>query len=806
MDQWSPQQMADWTTTLGLPPDAAEVAENVLGRLGGAGLMELSDKRVLMKALREQGGAARVADGGWRGVAEKIIEQRDAMINLSARDSARDSPPPVAVSVDDDDDDDILVDMLVAGCDSDPDFEAMLAADLSSLSEGVPPSVAGALGDSGSVASPAVDAGESELALEHEPDAQLASEPEPEPEQEQEPTLDMDVDAELPGPAPEIEAGPTLEREQEDTGTIADAIVKAVALDGPDVDKNARLDQELRKARNAGMPESMITRVLAMATSDAGGGGGGGSVVPPELEPELELELEPEPEPEPEPELELDAILPTRVRLAHVHEVLSVMGTTTYYVLDCTDADGKQWQCLKLFDAFIQLREAMATLKEEQVPLSAPFPSKAGLIEQQLRTTAAAARWVRDCIDAPAAAAAAAVEPQEGTDKNPPFLVPWAEGAEGAWAWADARFKVWSSRRPLGEIATELEAAAETQRPVLLRTFGSSRLVAGGREAEGEGGSDGSATATATATAIATTTATAPVAETQLPVWCTWVLGLAEEQWHNESRFSGVRSLRAFYARSDALLAVLALENQVSTQLLSSCGGLLKHGGMEKEGQVNTQFQGRHFALWPHEPCRLQGHTFRLLFYFDSPGASKAKGCILIEKNPGLLDLTRERNGEFVRRIFPAGPDGQQEEGQQEPSSAAAGEPGLPGPSLASLLGQHCKRPPEARALTLRWADYTSMEEWSDAFGGHYLEEPPAPPDAGSQAKAVELLGRLTLATASTLTSLVGATEDMEEDAEDAAARAEAEAVRQRERAEQDDRDVFAAAEQALVVQHGQNH
>ena len=51
MDQWSPQQMADWTTTLGLPPDAAEVAENVLGRLGGAGLMELSDKRVLMKAL-----------------------------------------------------------------------------------------------------------------------------------------------------------------------------------------------------------------------------------------------------------------------------------------------------------------------------------------------------------------------------------------------------------------------------------------------------------------------------------------------------------------------------------------------------------------------------------------------------------------------------------------------------------------------------------------------------------------------------------------------------------------------------------
>ena len=112
----------------------------------------------------------------------------------------------------------------------------------------------------------------------------------------------------------------------------------------------------------------------------------------------------------------------------------------------------------------------------------------------------------------------------------------------------------------------------------------------------------------------------------------------------------------------------------------------------------------------------------------------------------------------------------------------------------------------QARALTLRWADYTSMEEWSDAFGGHYLEEPPAPPDAGSQAKAVELLGRLTLATASTLTSLVGATEDTEEDAEDAAARAEAEAVRQRERAEQDDRDVFAAAEQALVVQHGQNH
>jgi hypothetical protein len=98
----------------------------------------------------------------------------------------------------------------------------------------------------------------------------------------------------------------------DDAGTIADGIAKAVALDGPDADTNVRLDQELRKARSAGMPESMIKRVLAMAISDAGGGGG--SVVPPELEPEQEPEPEPEPEPEQEQEpARLDARFEIRV-------------------------------------------------------------------------------------------------------------------------------------------------------------------------------------------------------------------------------------------------------------------------------------------------------------------------------------------------------------------------------------------------------------------------------------------------------------------------------------------------------------
>ena len=52
---------------------------------------------------------------------------------------------------------------------------------------------------------------------------------------------------------------------------------------------------------------------------------------------------------------------------------------------------------------------------------------------------------------------------------------------------------------------------------------------------------------------------------------------------------------------------MLKLENQVSPELLAKCGGSAKHAMMEKEGQVNTQFQQRHFVLWPRDPCRLAG-------------------------------------------------------------------------------------------------------------------------------------------------------------------------------------------------------
>ena len=73
---------------------------------------------------------------------------------------------------------------------------------------------------------------------------------------------------------------------------------------------------------------------------------------------------------------------------------------------------------------------------------------------------------------------------------------------------------------------------------------------------------------------------------------------------------------------------------------------------MEREGQVNTQFQQRHFVLWPRDYCQLVGRSFRVLFYFEGPEAPKAKGRMLID-NPGVLDLTRERDGEFVRQIIP---------------------------------------------------------------------------------------------------------------------------------------------------------
>ena len=174
-----------------------------------------------------------------------------------------------------------------------------------------------------------------------------------------------------------------------------------------------------------------------------------------------------------------------------------------------------------------------------------------------------------------------------------------------------------------------------------------------------------------------------------------------------------------------------------------------------------------------------------MLFYFEGPEAPKAKGRVLID-NPGVLDLTRERDGEFVRQIIPdhaPSADAEPAEGGEGPDAAE--------PSLTALLSQHCKHPPEARALTLRWPDYSAMEEWSAAFDGHFLEEPPSPPDAADQPAAAE--------------QKEGEKESAEDD-EDAAARVEAEKVRERLRSEQEDRDVLAMAEQALAVPRGEHH
>ena len=82
------------------------------------------------------------------------------------------------------------------------------------------------------------------------------------------------------------------------------------------------------------------------------------------------------------------------------------------------------------------------------------------------------------------------------------------------------------------------------------------------------------------------------------------------------------------------------------------------------------------------------------------------------------------------------------------------------------------------------------MEEWIDAFGGHLLDEPPASSNPGG---AIEFVGRMSLATASTLTStdvsnaggqakavgllsrLSSLVQPKEEPEDDAVARAEAE-------------------------------
>ena len=116
-----------------------------------------------------------------------------------------------------------------------------------------------------------------------------------------------------------------------------------------------------------------------------------------------------------------------------------------------------------------------------------------------------------------------------------------------------------------------------------------------------------------------------PLSETHLPVWCTHVRNLAEERLQNQ--------LRLFFSWKDAEIAILKLERDVSPSLLEKCGGAHMVDHVEKEGQVNTSFKTRHFVLWPRRRCELVARGFRVLYYFDSPTATKAKGRVLID-NP----------------------------------------------------------------------------------------------------------------------------------------------------------------------------
>jgi hypothetical protein len=161
-------------------------------------------------------------------------------------------------------------------------------------------------------------------------------------------------------------------------------------------------------------------------------------------------------------------------------------------------------------------------------------------------------------------------------------------------------------------------------------------------------------------------------------------------------------------------MAILSLDVELSRDLLAKCGGIHIEGLMEKEGQVNTSFQERHFVLWPREECLLVSRGFRVLYYFDSRTATKAKGRIRID-TPLIEDLTRERNGQCVMRISP------------ETAALAATQKGVM--TLDSFLESKKQSPLDARPLTLRWHssvasdNFEQMEKWSEAFGGHRAEE-----------------------------------------------------------------------------------
>ncbi len=77
-----------------------------------------------------------------------------------------------------------------------------------------------------------------------------------------------------------------------------------------------------------------------------------------------------------------------------------------------------------------------------------------------------------------------------------------------------------------------------------------------------------------------------------------------------------------------AMMGMLRLLPNVSQELLLNyCGGAAKQGWMFKEGEHHAGWKRRWFILWPEESHPSFG---RLLIYFETPDAQKAKGAIQI--------------------------------------------------------------------------------------------------------------------------------------------------------------------------------
>ena len=166
---------------------------------------------------------------------------------------------------------------------------------------------------------------------------------------------------------------------------------------------------------------------------------------------------------------------------------------------------------------------------------------------------------------------------------------------------------------------------------------------------------------------------------------------------------------RVFHAwrGKDVYLSILSLGVNVNPGLLAKCGGVLVEGLMEKQGQLNTRFQERYFVLWPREECKLVARGFRVLYYFNSPTASAAKGRVRIEPPCLVEDLTKEYAGQCVVRINP-----NREAAKQADQSGDA--------ILDSLL----EIPLDVRPLTLRWhssdpnENLEQMLGWSESICG----------------------------------------------------------------------------------------